>query len=257
MIERPRYFWQFQAGFWGVTGLALFIGGLSHLPFEVALLRNIYFPIVGLLTSFFVISVLERLVYYAIKWRWIAAASTSILVSIFCTIVVNPITYTQMGNDFATIPREMIFAGVFNYALIYLLWLALYMHLDELLLQELKDQEPKINSNHTNLMLEAGGRLVPVPFDAITHIKAAGDYVEIYAGTVTHLHRSTLMALIENLDEHRFVRIHRSCVVNLTAVEALKPQSKGEFLVILKDDNALKVSRTFAANLETQLRQLN
>lgn len=78
---------------------------------------------------------------------------------------------------------------------------------------------------------------------------AAGNYVRIHVGGEEHLLRSTLSELAERLDPQRFVRIHRSTVVNVTRIQVVQPWVGGDYLAILRDGRRLKVSRTYRDEL--------
>ena len=79
----------------------------------------------------------------------------------------------------------------------------------------------------------------------IAWLEAAGDYVCIHANGETHIKRSTLKELLEELDPTNFKRIHRSTIVNLKYIEKVIPHTKGEFFLILGEFNKLKVSRNY------------
>jgi len=61
--------------------------------------------------------------------------------------------------------------------------------------------------------------------------------------------------LIERLDPLRFVRVHRSAVVNIESILHLEPISHGEFEVMLKHGVRSRVSRTYRLQLEKRLGQ--
>jgi two-component system LytT family response regulator len=64
------------------------------------------------------------------------------------------------------------------------------------------------------------------------------------------LYRATLNQLAGDLDPLRFVRVHRSAIVNIDSIVRLEPASHGEFDVILKDGRQTNVSKTYRAVLE-------
>jgi two-component system LytT family response regulator len=86
-------------------------------------------------------------------------------------------------------------------------------------------------------------------------IEAAGVYVTLHAGGKEILYRSALADLAERLDPARFVRVHRSTIVNLESVLQLEPISHGEFDVVLKDGARTRISRSYRAQLEERLGQ--
>lgn len=57
------------------------------------------------------------------------------------------------------------------------------------------------------------------------------------------------------MDGQRFVRIHRSAVVNMERIQQLEPISHGEFEVVMKDGGRVRLSRTYRARLEEWLGQ--
>lgn len=76
-------------------------------------------------------------------------------------------------------------------------------------------------------------------------IDAAGDYVCLHSQGVTHIKRSTLKSLLEELDPSIFKRVHRSTIVNLNYIEKVVPHTKGEFFLKLGEYDQVKVSRNY------------
>lgn len=86
---------------------------------------------------------------------------------------------------------------------------------------------------------------VLVPTDAIEWIEAAGNYVYIHVGGTRHLHRQPLGELGEQLDSTRFVRVHRSAIVNLEFVRDISPWGGGDFHIRMKSGAELRLSRHY------------
>ncbi len=93
------------------------------------------------------------------------------------------------------------------------------------------------------LMVKAGGRVSFFAVEEIDWIEAADYYVLLHVGNKTHLLRETIAHLEARLDSQRFLRIHRSTIVNLARVKECQPQGNGEALVILQNGAKLKLSR--------------
>ena len=89
----------------------------------------------------------------------------------------------------------------------------------------------------------------------IDWIEAAGVYVNLHVGREEFLYRAGLASVASRLDPFRFVRIHRSSVVNLSSIALLERRSHGEFEVVLKDGTRLTLSRSYRANVERILGQ--
>ncbi len=79
----------------------------------------------------------------------------------------------------------------------------------------------------------------------IEWIDAAGDYMCVHERGNTHITRCTLTEMLDKLNAERFKRIHRSTLVNLDAIEQVVPHTKGEYFVVLRCGERLKVSRNF------------
>lgn len=105
------------------------------------------------------------------------------------------------------------------------------------------------------LLIKAGGRVIFLPTEEIDWIEAAGVYVEVHARGRKFLHRASLGELEASLDPARFIRIHRSSIVNILSVKELHPHSHGDFVALLKDGTRLKLSRSYRPKLEARLRQ--
>lgn len=87
----------------------------------------------------------------------------------------------------------------------------------------------------------------------IDWIEVAGVYVAVHALGQEFLYRDSLAAVATRLDPCRFVRIHRSTIVNLNSITLLERRSHGEFDVTLKDGAQLVMSRTYRRQFEAVL----
>lgn len=96
------------------------------------------------------------------------------------------------------------------------------------------------------LLVHSRGAIRFVNTGGVRWVEAAGNYVRLHtvAGD-THLVRETMSRLEQKLDPDRFVRIHRSAMVNLEHVEELRHWSSGEYRVELDDGTELKLTRTY------------
>jgi DNA-binding LytR/AlgR family response regulator len=90
----------------------------------------------------------------------------------------------------------------------------------------------------------------------IFFVEAAGNYVHVSLGSVTLLTRSSLNRLESQLSGERFVRIHRSAIVNLDQICHLEPQAGGEYIVTLNGGKQLKASRRNVCELMKSLRSV-
>lgn len=103
------------------------------------------------------------------------------------------------------------------------------------------------------LVIKAAGKVTLLRTSEIEWIDADGDYVRIHVGKTSHLLRETMTRLEAQLDPARFVRIHRSTIVNLERVKELQPFFRGEYVLVLTGGATLKLSRGYRAKLEARL----
>ena len=85
--------------------------------------------------------------------------------------------------------------------------------------------------------------------DKIDWISSAGHYLELHVGGETHLIREQLSRLEPRLDPEKFVRVHRSAIVNLDRVKSLHPLFNGDHILVLKTGEELNLSRTYHQKL--------
>lgn len=99
------------------------------------------------------------------------------------------------------------------------------------------------------------GKIAFVDVADIDWIEADGDYLNLHVGDKTHLLRSTMALLEQQLDPREFVRIHRSTMVRLKWIKELQPYLRGEYIVILQNGTRLKLSRGYREQLQAALVQ--
>jgi two-component system LytT family response regulator len=120
---------------------------------------------------------------------------------------------------------------------------------------EMLSREPAREQWLDRLVVKAAGRTHFIPVADIDWIESAGVYLTLHVGTKEWLYRAGLGELARKLDPMRFVRVHRSAVVNIASVSHLEPISHGEFELVLKNGSRLRMSRTYRAQLERRLGQ--
>jgi len=114
---------------------------------------------------------------------------------------------------------------------------------------------PAVSLSLDRLVVKSGGSTRFVRVADIDWIEAAGVYASLHIGGKELLYRAALSELAARLDPVRFVRIHRSAIVNIESILHLEPISHGEFEVILKDGSRSRISRTYRRQLENRLGQ--
>lgn len=99
------------------------------------------------------------------------------------------------------------------------------------------------------MLIRDGGKIIPVVIADIERLEAEGDYIAVRTRGRTHLVALTLAGLERRLDPVRFVRIHRSHIVNLDFVEAIESFDNAQLLVRMKDGAKILTSRSASKRL--------
>ena len=103
-------------------------------------------------------------------------------------------------------------------------------------------------------LVRSGRRYVFVRVDEIDWIGAADNYLELHLGKRVHLLRETMSAMEGRLDPRRFMRIHRSAIVNVDRIRAIESWGKGEYLVVLTDGTQVNSSRAYRDRIASLMR---
>lgn len=103
------------------------------------------------------------------------------------------------------------------------------------------------------IAVRVAGNVVLIRMEDIDWIEAADNYACLHCGIETHVLRETMSALERRLDPSRFVRIHRSAIVNLSKVKELQPWFRGDYRVLLNNGAQLTLSRSHRERLQGQL----
>jgi two-component system LytT family response regulator len=120
--------------------------------------------------------------------------------------------------------------------------------LDQRLLSLLEDL--KAEQKHLDrLVVRSVGRVFFLKTDEIDWIEAAGNYVRLHVGREGHLLRETMNRLEAKLNPDKFLRIHRSTLVNIDRIKELQPLFSGDYTVILRDGRQLTLSRSYRDKL--------
>ena len=106
----------------------------------------------------------------------------------------------------------------------------------------------------SRLFVRTGRSIVPIAVDDIAWFESVGDYIAAHVGDTQHLLHLSLNQLEERLDRRRFVRIHRTCIVNLDHVAAFRRDLGGQLSAELKNGESLQVSRSKARDLRALVR---
>lgn len=94
------------------------------------------------------------------------------------------------------------------------------------------------------IVVRDGAQVHVVPVERVDLVEAQDDYVAIHEGKTSHLKHQTLSDLAEGLDPARFVRVHRSYLVNVERIARIELLAKDQRVAVLADGRQVPVSRS-------------
>ncbi len=103
------------------------------------------------------------------------------------------------------------------------------------------------------ILVRDGAKVVVIPVEGLDYAQAQDDYVALKAEGREHLKQQTLTELEKTLDPQRFVRIHRSYLLNLDRLAKLETDSRDPRIAVLRDGSRLPVSRSGYSRLKALL----
>lgn len=99
------------------------------------------------------------------------------------------------------------------------------------------------------IAFKAKGRIMFLDLAEIVAVQAEGNYVSLRHQPNPYLLHESLSSMEEKLKPYGFIRIHRSVVVNISAVEEIQPLPTGEYRLRVKGGKEYVVTRTYKNNL--------
>jgi two-component system LytT family response regulator len=102
----------------------------------------------------------------------------------------------------------------------------------------------------SRLAVKTRGKIHLLRIDEVDWIETAGNYVRLHTGSTAHLYRDSLVSFEAKLDPRRFVRIHRSTLVNIDRVTTLEPSFRREYIVCLHDGTRLTLAAPYRCRLQ-------
>ncbi|HXV76683.1 MAG TPA: LytTR family transcriptional regulator DNA-binding domain-containing protein [Candidatus Polarisedimenticolaceae bacterium] len=101
-----------------------------------------------------------------------------------------------------------------------------------------------------------GDASIVIKTSQIRWLESQANYLRLHVGDRSYLARGTMRSMEQRLDATRFVRIHRTAIVNLDHVRQLRPIGHGDLQLVLADGTELSVSRRYRSGLERLVERL-
>jgi two-component system, LytTR family, response regulator len=103
------------------------------------------------------------------------------------------------------------------------------------------------------IVVKDGTKVHIIPLAKLDYVEAQDDYIALHSEKKSYLKQQTISNLEAQLDPNRFVRIHRSYIVNVERIARIEPYTKDSRVAVLNDGTQLPVSRSGNARLQTLL----
>ena len=110
-------------------------------------------------------------------------------------------------------------------------------------------QNHKANTEAPRIAFKAKGSILFLSLAEVLAVQAEGNYVSLRHRHNPYLVRESLSSMAEKLKPYGFIRIHRSVIVNISAVDAIQPLPTGEYRLRVKGGKEYLVTRTYKHNL--------
>jgi hypothetical protein len=247
MIRSGRHFWIFHVTFWGLAAAALFAYGLTYGHFQVALVRNLYNPLVGFAFSYLMKTIYDNRFPSGFGLRMSLIVGLSLLGALVSALVVNPITFGLLGYDIGELPLRNLLQDGLYFVLLYLVWSLLYLQLTGRSLAPV----PADTTGMGTISVTKGNQVFKLDLAKIACIKASGDYVELFTGSGSYLKHGTISSYEKELDKDTFLPVHRSVIVNRDHVVSVSGPAKGQFWITLRDGQEIRSSRGYKEVVES------
>jgi two-component system LytT family response regulator len=117
------------------------------------------------------------------------------------------------------------------------------------LIRALQQLEGIAKRQAPRIAVKAKGKILFLDVAEIVTVQAEGNYISLTHRTNLYFLRETLSSMAEKLKPYGFMRIHRSVVVNISAVEEIQPLPTGEYRLRVKGGKDYLVTRTYKDNL--------
>jgi two-component system LytT family response regulator len=107
-------------------------------------------------------------------------------------------------------------------------------------------------SRLTRVLVRDQGKIFPLQVEAIEHLRSDTKYTAIASKGRSYLVRLPITAFEQRLDPDRFLKVSRSCIVNLDFVDAMTPDESSQFTVLMRDGTRVTASREVSKQLRAQ-----
>jgi two-component system LytT family response regulator len=111
----------------------------------------------------------------------------------------------------------------------------------------------KTSETHKRIVVKSGNNIRIIPFEEIRYVEAYDDYIKIHILNDCFLKKQTMQKTEEMLQQHNFLRVHRSYIVQLDQITRIEALGKESFIAKLTDNTQIPLSKTGYSKLRDVL----
>lgn len=115
--------------------------------------------------------------------------------------------------------------------------------------------EPKPVNLLASFLVTEGNRRIHVLPNDILYFSASSPYVTLHQKDRKYLYKASLKSVVEQVDSTRFVRVHKSAIINIAQVDFYTSRLNGDYDVVMRNGTTLRVSRNYAAGFKEKFAQ--
>lgn len=119
------------------------------------------------------------------------------------------------------------------------------------------ERKPITNFLTSLIVSDCSNQKIVLNIKDVCFFAANSPYINIHLQRKKYLVAGTLKSLETSLDTARFIRVHRSFIVNISKVASYKSRQNGDYDLLLSDGTKLRVSRNYAASFKGAFRKLS
>lgn len=233
----------FQLVFWVGAALLLFLYGLSYGHWKIALIRNLYFPIVGFLLSGSMTFFYGHRIFRQFGHPILLIGAVSGVAALLTATILNPVTFSLLGSPITEMPLKIVSTDTLYFGLFYFVWSLLYLRHAASADAEQAGEGMQINVR--NITVEVRGEVRTLEIADLECVCSSGDYVELMTDKGVYLKKQTLSKFEHELPPGGFARIHRTTIVNKEKIVSVKPKGRGVFEISLAGGATVQSSRSY------------
>jgi hypothetical protein len=198
-----------------------------------------------------------------LPWHVLASVVFSVL-HVLSMVALRKLVYAAMGDsyDFGSWPRELVYEYLKDcqtylgiLVTVYIYRFLLLRLQGEAKLLDAPDEGPPLEpvERPERFLVRKLGKEFLVAADDIEWLQAAANYVNLHVRGRDYPLRTTMAALEPRLDPARFVRVHRSYMVNLDCLQEIEPLESGDARLLMRDGTQVPCSRRYRSALRGQV----